>query len=98
VTDPITAIRKGIAMGTRRLRVVDGENAVQPMASFDGRLLVSFNGEIYNHAILRAELENLGVSFKAESDTEVLANALRIWGPNALLRLNGMFAFVAVDI
>lgn len=98
VTDPITAVRKGIAMGTRRLRVVDGENAIQPMASFDGRLLVSFNGEIYNHAILRAELENLGVSFKTESDTEVLANALRMWGPNALLRLNGMFAFVAVDI
>lgn len=98
VTDPVITPRRGIAMATRRLRIVDGTNAIQPMASFDGRLLVSFNGEIYNHAILRAELETLGVSFKTESDTEVLANALRMWGPNALLRLNGMFAFVAIDI
>ena len=90
--------RKDIAMCTRRLRIVDGEHAVQPQPSFDGKLLVSFNGEIYNHLELRLELERLGIRFKTQSDTEVLANALQIWGASALLRLVGMFAFVAVDV
>ena len=56
VTDPVISPRRDTAMCTRRLRIVDGERAIQPQASPDGRLLVSFNGEIYNHAELRAEL------------------------------------------
>ena len=48
-------------MCTRRLRIVDAQQGAQPQASFDGRLLVSFNGEIYNHAELRQELEQLGI-------------------------------------
>ena len=98
VTDPIATPRPRTAMGTRRLRIVDIDHAVQPQASFDGRLLVSFNGEIYNHAVLRAQLKALGIPFRTESDTEVLANALQIWGIKALSMLNGMFAFVAIDI
>jgi len=98
VTDPVFSISPTIAMGTRRLRIVDGAHAMQPQLSFDGRVAVSFNGEIYNHQALRAELEALGVGFRTESDTEVLANALAAWGPKALARLNGMFAFVAIDI
>jgi asparagine synthase (glutamine-hydrolysing) len=98
VTDPIVSPRANTAMATRRLRIVDAEHAIQPQLSHDGRLAVSFNGEIYNHAALRRELEQLGVCFRTESDTEVLANALTMWGSDALARLNGMFAFVALDL
>src|SRR5579872_2684526 len=97
IDDPVVSPLKGIALGTRRLRIVDAERAVQPQASFDGRILVSFNGEIYNHADLRRELEANGVAFRTASDTEVIASGLRIWGPQLLQRLNGMYAFVALD-
>lgn len=97
ITDPLLEPATGIAMCTRRLWIVDREGAVQPQASFDGKLLVSFNGEIYNHAALRQELAAVGVPFRTQSDTEVLANAIRVWGLGALSRLIGMFAFVAVE-
>ncbi|MGN6147476.1 MAG: asparagine synthetase B, partial [Rhizomicrobium sp.] len=98
ITDPIVSPRSRTAMGTRRLRIVDMDHAVQPQASFDGKLLVCFNGEIYNHAELRTQLKAQGVPFRTESDTEVLANALQVWGIKALSMLNGMFAFVAFDV
>ena len=97
ITDPIAAPARDIAMATRRLRIVDATRGAQPQASFDGRLLVSFNGEIYNHVELRHELEKLGIRFRTESDTEVLANALQAWGPQAFKRFAGMYALVAVD-
>jgi asparagine synthase (glutamine-hydrolysing) len=98
ITDPVMVLRKDAAMGTRRLRIVDSEYAVQPQLSCDRRIAVAFNGEIYNHAELRRELRNLGLAFRTESDTEVLANALQLWGLRALERVNGMYAFVAVDL
>jgi len=98
VTDPIVSPIKNAAMCTRRLRIVDAERAIQPLMSFDGRLAVALNGEIYNHLQLRRELEKLGVPFRTESDTEVLANALQVWGERALERFAGMYAFVAVDV
>ena len=98
VTDPLLAPRPNTAMGTRRLRIVDAANAAQPQLSFDGQLAVSFNGEIYNHDDLRSDLCELGVEFKTESDTEVLANALQVWGYGALERIVGMYAFVALDV
>ena len=98
VTDPFLSPRPNTTMGTRRLRIVDGPHAVQPQVSFSGRLAVSFNGEIYNHDELRRDLFDLGVEFKTESDTEVLANALQVWGYRALERVVGMYAFVALDI
>src|SRR5690242_10433022 len=97
ITDPLVSPAKNTAMCTRRLRIVDARHGTQPQASFDERLLVSFNGEIYNHAELRREMESLGVPFRTESDTEVLANALQVWGAQALKRLVGMYAFVAID-
>src|ERR1700742_4430498 len=97
ITDPLVMPQNNIAMCTRRLRIVDARQGQQPQASFDDRLLVSFNGEIYNHAELRRELESLGVPFRTQCDTEVLANALQVWGAGALKRLVGMYAFVAVD-
>jgi asparagine synthase (glutamine-hydrolysing) len=98
ISDPVFAPRPNTAMATRRLRILDAARAVQPQLSYDGRLAVSFNGEIYNYAALRAQLEDTGVRFTTSSDTEVLANALRVWGHHALARLNGMYAFVALDL
>jgi len=98
VTDPLVSISPTTAFRTRRLRIVDVDRAVQPQLSSDGRILVAFNGEIYNHAILRQELMTLGATFKTASDTEVLANALQFWGGAALPRLRGMYAFVAFDL
>lgn len=97
VTDPLVMIGNNVAMCTRRLRIVDAAHGVQPQASFDERFLVSFNGEIYNHVELRRELETLGVRFRTECDTEVIANVLRAWGTAGIKRLSGMYAFVAVD-
>jgi asparagine synthase (glutamine-hydrolysing) len=98
VTDPVATPAPNVAMCTRRLCIVDRDHAEQPQASFDGSLLVSFNGEIYNYGALRRELEAIGVRFRTDSDTEVLANALRVWGYKAVERLSGMYAFVAYDL
>jgi len=98
ISDPVATPRSDVAMGTRRLRIVDGPNAAQPKMSSDGRILVCFNGEIYNHVEIRRGLEKLGARFETDSDTEVLANALSVWGPAALSSLEGMYAFVAYDI
>ncbi len=97
ITDPLVSVGSNIAMCTRRLRIVDAAHGVQPQASFDERLLVSFNGEIYNHDVLRRELAVLGVRFRTACDTEVVANVLRTWGQAGIQRLAGMYAFVAVD-
>ena len=97
ISDPVASPAPRTAMATRRLRIVDGDHGVQPQLSFDGRIAVAMNGEIYNHRELRTELEGLGARFATDSDTEVLACALSVWGGKALRRLNGMFAFVALD-
>jgi asparagine synthase (glutamine-hydrolysing) len=97
VSDPVFSPAPDTAMGTRRLCIVDRDHAIQPQSSFDGKVWVSFNGEIYNFEEVRSELAELGVSFKTQSDTEVLANALRVWGQGALSRISGMYAFVAFE-
>ena len=97
VSDPVASPARRTAMATRRLRIVDGAHGVQPQLSFDGRIAVAMNGEIYNHGELRGELEALGARFATDSDTEVLACALSVWGGKALRRLVGMYAFVAID-
>ena len=98
VTDPVVSPWPNTALCTRRLRIVDAEGGAQPKLSHDGRVLVAMNGEIYNHAELRRELEAQGVPFRSGSDTEVLATALSVWGARALSRVVGMFAFVALDL
>jgi len=83
-----------VGLAHRRLAIVDlTEGGHQPMASEDGRHLINFNGEIYNHHELREELRALGWSFRSASDTEVLLVAFRQWGEDALTRLVGQFAF-----
>ena len=89
---------KSIALGHRRLAIIDpGEGGHQPMASNDGNHVIVYNGEIYNFLELRRELESLGASFKSESDTEVILAAWQAWGPDMLLRFNGMWALAIVD-
>jgi asparagine synthase (glutamine-hydrolysing) len=81
-----------------RLSILDLSPAGhQPMSTPDGRLHLSFNGEIYNYVELRRELESLGREFASGSDTEVLLAAWAEWGAAALERLVGMFAFALVD-
>lgn len=82
----------------RRLAIVDLSDAGhQPMKSKDGRYVLLFNGEIYNHKEIKAELKSKGSSFYSDSDTEVLLEAICQWGFDALSRLNGMWSFVVWD-
>ncbi len=84
----------GIGLGHRRLAVVDlSERGHQPMESGDGRWVLTFNGEVYDHVDLRAELERVGASWRGHSDTEVLLEAISRWGLERTLdRIDGMFA------
>jgi asparagine synthase (glutamine-hydrolysing) len=89
---------KHIALGHRRLAIIDpGARGDQPMSSGDGGHVIVYNGEIYNFLELRAELEGLGNAFRTESDTEVILAAWQAWGPEMLLRFNGMWALAIVD-
>ena len=87
----------GVFLGHRRLSIIDIDSGQQPMASPDGRLVVTFNGEIYNYVELRQELSGHGVKFATQSDTEVLLHGWRIWGADLPNHLIGMFAFALFD-
>ncbi|MGE5505073.1 MAG: asparagine synthase (glutamine-hydrolyzing) [Actinomycetota bacterium] len=86
-----------LALGHRRLAIIDPAGGVQPMLAEDGRTALVFNGEIYNFRELQAELEGLGHRFRTRSDTEVLLAAYLAWGDGCLARLRGMFAFALWD-
>jgi asparagine synthase (glutamine-hydrolysing) len=89
-----------VGLGHRRLSIIDLSDAAgQPMSNSDGSLWIVFNGEIYNHAEIRAELEGIGGHhWKTDhSDTEVILNAFREWGIDCLDRFRGMFAFALWD-
>jgi asparagine synthase (glutamine-hydrolysing) len=86
-----------VAIGHRRLSIVDLTTGDQPMANEDESVWVVFNGEIYNHVPLRRQLEALGHQFTTKSDTEVLAHGWEEWGEALFGRLNGIFALALVD-
>ena len=87
-----------VVLGHARLSIIDlSALGHQPMASEDGRYVIVFNGEIYNHREIRLDLASRGVRFVSDSDTEVLLAAYQVWGQDCLARLNGMYAFVIYD-
>ncbi|MFZ4434819.1 MAG: asparagine synthase (glutamine-hydrolyzing), partial [Microthrixaceae bacterium] len=85
----------GVALGHRRLSILDLSPAgAQPMVSADGRWVITFNGEVYDHAELAADLDAVGVRRRGHSDTEILLEAVARWGLRDVLeRVDGMWAF-----
>ena len=90
-------LEPGLALGHRRLSVIDLATGQQPLFSADGEVGIVFNGEIYNFQALRSELQALGRPFRTKSDTEVIVQAWQAWGPECVQRLRGMFAFALWD-
>ncbi len=81
----------------RRLSIVDLASGQQPMPNEDASIWVSYNGEIYNHAELRSELEAAGHAYRTRSDTETILHAFEQWGDECVTRFRGMFAFAIWD-
>ncbi len=87
-----------IGLGHQRLSIIDTSNlGHQPMIGDDGKVVLVFNGEIYNYKELRSDLIRKGFIFKGDSDTEVLLNLYLLEGIKMLEKLNGIFAFAIWD-
>ena len=86
-----------VALGHRRLSIIDVSGGAQPLGNEDGSIQIVFNGEIYNYRELQEELESKGHHFKTRSDTEVLVHLYEEEGERMPERLNGMFAFAIWD-
>ena len=89
--------RPGVALGMRRLAIIDLAGGDQPIHNEDRTVGVVFNGEIYNFRELRVELERAGHVFATRSDTEVIVHGYEQWGDDVVHRLAGMFAFALLD-
>lgn len=86
-----------VALGHTRLAIVDTAHGVQPMSNEDGRVWVTFNGEIFNHVELAAELRARGHELRTRCDTEVIVHAWEEWGPACFDRFNGQWALAIWD-
>jgi asparagine synthase (glutamine-hydrolysing) len=96
-----TVVRVGerVALAHRRLAIIDLSDAGrQPMANEDGTVWITYNGEVYNHAALRGELEALGHRYRSATDTETIVHLYEERGPGCLQALDGMFAFGLWDV
>lgn len=82
-----------VALAATRLKIIDLEGGDQPILSDDGDVVIVFNGEVYNHQELRADLERRGHQFRSHCDTEVVLRSFLEWDVECLSRLRGMFAF-----
>ena len=91
-------IDDGIAMGFRRLSIIDLSTGSQPIFNEDRSLVLTFNGEIYNYQSLREELIKEGHCFSTNTDSEVLLHGYEQWGKEMLPKLRGMFAFVIWNV
>ena len=89
--------RQGVALGHRRLSIIDIDGGQQPMSNETGDIWLTFNGEIYNFRELRRELADRGHEFASQSDSEVIVHAYEEWGDTCVERLRGMFAFAIAD-
>jgi asparagine synthase (glutamine-hydrolysing) len=87
----------GVALGHRRLSIIDVATGQQPLFNEDQSVVVVFNGEIYNYQALIPELQALGHTFRTRSDTEVIVHAWEAWGERCVERFRGMFAFALWD-
>lgn len=88
-----------VALGHRRLAIIDlSEDGNQQMVSYDGKYVITYNGEVYNYIEIRRQLESEGVIFNTKTDTEVILEAYRKYGTNCFNMFNGMWAFVIYDI
>ncbi|MGQ9687995.1 MAG: asparagine synthase (glutamine-hydrolyzing) [Desulfobaccales bacterium] len=86
-----------IALGHRRLSIIDLATGHQPLSNEDGSIWIAYNGELYNYQEMRADLEKAGHRFATRSDTEVVVHAYEEYGPKCLKAMNGMFAFALWD-
>jgi len=91
--------KPGLGLGHRRLAIIDvqSERSNQPMQVLDGKVWISYNGEIYNYLELRKELIERGHKFRTKSDTEVILNAYLEWGIDCVQHFSGIFAFCIWD-
>ena len=87
----------GVALGHKRLSIIDLATGQQPLFNEDGSVVVVYNGEIYNYGELIPELTRMGHTFRTRSDTEVIVHAWEAWGEDCVKRFRGMFAFVLWD-
>src|ERR1700756_3396290 len=87
----------GLALGMRRLSIIDLKTGRQPVWNETRDVAVIYNGELYNYRELRERLKLLGHRFSTQSDTEILVHAWEEWGEECLAELRGMFAFAIVD-
>jgi asparagine synthase (glutamine-hydrolysing) len=90
-------VGEGVGLGHRRLSIIDLATGDQPLANEDETVWVVFNGEIYNFADVRAQLEAAGHRFRTRSDTEVIVHGYEQWGAGCVERFRGMFAFAVWD-
>ncbi len=86
-------VEPGVGLGNRRLSIIDVVGGHQPLANEDGTIWIAYNGEAYNYAEVRDELIGRGHAFATHSDTETIVHAYEEWGPDAVHRFRGMFAF-----
>ncbi len=90
-------IGKNVALGHRRLSIIDLKTGHQPIFNEDRTICIVFNGEIYNYKEIKAELLQKGHRFSSESDTETIIHAYEEWGEESVHRLRGMFSFCIWD-
>ena len=90
-------VRGRVALGHRRLSIIDLATGDQPMSNEDGLVWVTYNGEVFNHADVRPELESAGHRYKSRCDTETIVHAYEEWGDQSPVRYRGMFAYAIWD-
>lgn len=90
-------VRSPVALGHRRLSIIDLAGGHQPLSNEDGTVWITYNGELYNYRELRELLIRSGHEFKTVSDTEVIVHSYEEWGEDCVTRFRGMFAFAVAD-